>query len=203
MCKPRIPLHQYLDTCSLLGDQHILKRRSSDQTSVVQTTINTAKSQFPVILSIIINPVHQFKVLHYIENQLPVINSKKNKKDSNSKIKVDLTPTSPPQFARSLHSPTVIGWVKYGRNECRIRISCSYHNRKQADKVSHVFYFYFYLLSSLLHSSSTCRRFYPQRSSRRVVVTVVVPSPLRYVPSILIAHRVQHSYCSTILIECR
>ena len=33
------------------------------------------------------------------------------------------------------------------------------------------------------------------------VVTGVVPSP-RYVPSIFIAHRVQHSHCSSIFIEC-
>ena len=29
------------------------------------------------------------------------------------------------------------------------------------------------------------------------------PFSPRYVPSILIAHRAQHTYCSTILIECR
>ena len=30
----------------------------------------------------------------------------------------------------------------------------------------------------------------------------VVPSPHRYVPSIFIVHRVQHSYCSSIFVEC-
>ena len=30
----------------------------------------------------------------------------------------------------------------------------------------------------------------------------VVPSPPRYVPSIFIAHRVQHSHCSSAFIEC-
>ena len=46
------------------------------------------------------------------------------------------------------------------------------------------------------------RSFYPQRSSGQAVVTGVVPSPPRYVPSIFIAHRVQHSHCSSIFIEC-
>ena len=50
-------------------------------------------------------------------------------------------------------------------------------------------------------SSSTRRRFYPQRSSGQAVVTGVVPSP-RYVPLIFIPHRVQHSHCSSIFVEC-
>ena len=58
-----------------------------------------------------------------------------------------------------------------------------------------------FFLSSRLLSSSTRRRFYPQRSSGEAVVTGVVPSP-RYVPSIFVAHRVQHSHCSSIFIEC-
>ena len=33
-------------------------------------------------------------------------------------------------------------------------------------------------------------------------VTGVVPSPPRYVPSIISAHSVQHSHCSSIFIEC-
>ena len=52
-----------------------------------------------------------------------------------------------------------------------------------------------YILRSTIYfillSSSTRRRFYPQRSSGQAVVTGVVPSR-RYVPSIFIAHRVQH-----------
>ena len=45
--------------------------------------------------------------------------------------------------------------------------------------------------------------FYPLRSSPgQAVVTGVVPSPPRYVPSFFIAHRVQHSRCSSIFIEC-
>ena len=56
-------------------------------------------------------------------------------------------------------------------------------------------------LSSLWLSSSTRRRFYPQRSSGQAVVTGVVPSPL-CVPLNFIAHRVQHSHCSSIFIEC-
>ena len=52
-----------------------------------------------------------------------------------------------------------------------------------------------------LFSSSTRKRFYPQRSSGQAVVTGVVASP-RYVPSIFIAHRVQHSHCSSIFIKC-
>ena len=62
-------------------------------------------------------------------------------------------------------------------------------------------FFTYFFLSSLLLSSSTRRRFYPQRSSGQAVVTGVVPSP-RYVPSNFIAHRVQHSHCSSIFIEC-
>ena len=34
------------------------------------------------------------------------------------------------------------------------------------------------------------------------VVTGVVPSPPRYVPSFLVAHRVRHSHCSSMFIEC-
>ena len=36
----------------------------------------------------------------------------------------------------------------------------------------------------------------------KVVVSGFVPSSPRYVPSILIAHRVQHSHCSSTFIEC-
>ena len=43
---------------------------------------------------------------------------------------------------------------------------------------------------------------YPQQSSGQDVVTGVVPSPPRYVPSIFIARRVEHSHCSSIYIEC-
>ena len=63
-------------------------------------------------------------------------------------------------------------------------------------------FFCFFFSSSLLLSSSTRRRFYPQRSSGQAVVIGVVLSPPRYVPSIFIAHRVQHSHCSPIFIEC-
>ena len=55
--------------------------------------------------------------------------------------------------------------------------------------------------ATLSFSSSTRRRFYPQRSSGQAVVTCVFPSH-GYVPLIFIAHRVQHSHCSSILIEC-
>ena len=34
------------------------------------------------------------------------------------------------------------------------------------------------------------------------MVTGVVPSPPRYVPSFFVAHRVQHSHCSSVFIEC-
>ena len=62
--------------------------------------------------------------------------------------------------------------------------------------------FFFFFLSSLLLSSSARKRFYPQRPSGQAVVTGVVPFSPRYVPSIFIAHRVQHSHCSSIFIEC-
>ena len=65
------------------------------------------------------------------------------------------------------------------------------------------FFFFLNQMSSLLLSSSTRRRFNPQRSSGQAVVTGVVPSSPRYVPPIFIAHRVQHSHCSSIFIECR
>ena len=39
------------------------------------------------------------------------------------------------------------------------------------------------------------------RNFVKVMVTGVVHSPPRYVPSIFIAHRVQHSHCSSIFIE--
>ena len=86
MCEPRILLHQYLDTCSLVREQDN-KRRSSDQLSVVPTTINTAKSEFPLILLIIINPI----LLKYTDSksysmsidQFSVINSLKKEKTFN------------------------------------------------------------------------------------------------------------------------
>ena len=67
-----------------------------------------------------------------------------------------------------------------------------------------LFFLFLFRKSSLLLSSSTRihRRFYPQRSSGQAVVTGVVPSPPRYVPSFFILHRVQHSHCSSIFIEC-
>ena len=66
------PEYRYINilTPALYSVNRIIKRRSSDQTSVVQTTINTVKSQIPVNLSIIINPVHKFKVLHSIEKSI-------------------------------------------------------------------------------------------------------------------------------------
>ena len=60
----------------------------------------------------------------------------------------------------------------------------------------------FFFSPSLLLSSSTRRRFYPQRPSGQAVDTGVVPFPPRYVPSIFIAHRVQHSHCQSVFIEC-
>ena len=77
-------------------------------------------------------------------------------------------------------------WTHTSDDSYIYQLSLVVVTKQKTSKVSHVFYFYFYFLSSLLLSSSTCRRFYPQRSSRRVMVTVVVPSPPRYVPSILI-----------------
>ena len=65
-----------------------------------------------------------------------------------------------------------------------------------------LFQFFNFFDPSLLLSSSTPRRFYPQRPSGQAVVTGSVPSSPRYVPSIFIAHRVQHSHCSSIFIEC-
>ena len=69
----------------------------------------------------------------------------------------------------------------------------------------HFIYVYYSVsvLLSLLLSSSTRRRFYHQRSetSGQAVVKGVVPSSLRYAPSIFIPHRVQHSHCSSIFIE--
>ena len=61
---------------------------------------------------------------------------------------------------------------------------------------------FFVFSPSLLLSSSTFRTFYAHRPSGQAVVTGVVPFPPRYVPSIFIAHRVQHSHCSSILIKC-
>ena len=61
---------------------------------------------------------------------------------------------------------------------------------------------FFFSFKSLSLSSSTRKRLYPQRSSGQAVATGVVPFPPRDVPSIFIAHRVQHSHCSSIFIEC-
>ena len=60
----------------------------------------------------------------------------------------------------------------------------------------------FFLSSSLLLSSLTITRFYPQRGSGQAVVTGLYPSPPRYAPSFFIAHRIQHSHCSSIFTEC-
>ena len=59
-----------------------------------------------------------------------------------------------------------------------------------------IFFFHFYFRAQLV------RRFHPQQPSGQAVVTGVVPSPPLYVPSRFIAHRVQHSHCSSIFIEC-
>ena len=61
---------------------------------------------------------------------------------------------------------------------------------------------YLFILMIAFTFSSSTRRFYPQRSAGQAVATGVVPSPPRYVPSIFIAHRVQHSHCSSIFIQC-
>ena len=60
--------------------------------------------------------------------------------------------------------------------------------------------FSIFFSTSLLLSSSTPGRFYPQRSSGHAVVTGFVPSPPRYMPSILSRIGVQHSHCSSIFI---
>ena len=49
---------------------------------------------------------------------------------------------------------------------------------------------------------STLERFCPQRYFGQAVVTGVVPSRPRYMPPMVIAHRVQHSHSSSIFIEC-
>ena len=60
---------------------------------------------------------------------------------------------------------------------------------------------FFCFVSKLLLSSSTRRRFYPQRSSGQAGGHRCRPfPPVR--AFIFIAHRVRHSHCSSILIEC-
>ena len=60
-----------------------------------------------------------------------------------------------------------------------------------------------FLGPSLLLSSSTRWRFFTLSGLLDTgVVTGVVPSPPRYVPLFLIAHRVQYSHCSSTVIEC-
>ena len=84
--------------------------------------------------------------------------------------------------------------------------SLQYNNAVRGHRAgfNNFFFFssFFSFFPSLLLSSSTRRRFYTQRPSGQAVVTGVVPSPPRYVPSIFIAHRVQHSHSSSIFIEC-
>ena len=55
-------------------------------------------------------------------------------------------------------------------------------------RVFHILGIFFLLLFTLLLSSNWTN----------AVVTDVVPSPLRFLPSIFIAHRVQQSHCSSI-----
>ena len=64
--------------------------------------------------------------------------------------------------------------------------------------IYHVFNYTGYF--SFLFSSSWSHFYCP--ASGQAVVTGVVPSPPRYVPSVFITHRVQHSHCSSIFIEC-
>ena len=64
-----------------------------------------------------------------------------------------------------------------------------------------VFLFIYFLITFFYFPAQLVGGFYLKRSSGQAVVTGVVPSP-RYVPSIFIAHRVQHSHCSSIFIEC-
>ena len=62
--------------------------------------------------------------------------------------------------------------------------------------------FFVFLMITLPLSSLTRGRFYPQQSSSgQAVVAGVVPSPPRHVLSFFVAHRVQHSHCTSIFIE--
>ena len=78
--------------------------------------------------------------------------------------------------------------------------------RRTSEVYSFYFLFFIFLLSSLLLSSST-RTWYLGRFFRAILWTSrghrcrPFP-PHRYVPSIFLAHRVRHSNCSSIFIEC-
>ena len=66
-----------------------------------------------------------------------------------------------------------------------------------------VLFFFFlknYIITSTFQLNSS--EVLPSAIFCKAVVTGVVPFPPRYVPSIFIAHRVQHPYCSPIFIEC-
>ena len=69
---------------------------------------------------------------------------------------------------------------------------CTCKGRVEVSSVfsaSGVVYTFFFFFSS---------HFYVPASGQAVVVSGVVPCPARYVPSVLIAHRVQYSHCSSI-----
>ena len=117
MWKPRIPLHQHLDTeyvsilnsppalCSVKG---IKKRRSSCHTMVVQ--INTTKGYIHVTFHTH-NSITKIRISHSIQKSISALNFKnKIKSIFNLKFKVKFhsTPASPQQSALSLPGPTGI-----------------------------------------------------------------------------------------------
>ena len=58
------------------------------------------------------------------------------------------------------------------------------------------------LLDFITHGQVNSYEVSPSAVFGQAVVTGVVPFPPRYMPSTFIAHRVQHSHCSSIFIEC-
>ena len=58
------------------------------------------------------------------------------------------------------------------------------------------FFFFFFFFAHFYFPASGQAVVFP--ASGQAVVTGVIPSPLRFLPSIFIAHRVQQSHCSSI-----
>jgi len=107
-------------------------------------------------------------------------------------------------------SVTMSAWPIAGLLVCVLYLisvcNCFWHESGQVYLILAKTLFYLFIYSFFLFITFTFqpirRRFYPRRSSGQAVVTGVVPSPPRYVPLFFVAHRVQHSHCSSIFIEC-
>ena len=81
-------------------------------------------------------------------------------------------------------------WLRINKQAIFVRNYTGASDSETIQKYATYVYIYIYIFFVSSHI------YFP--SSRQAVVTGVVPSSPRFLPSILIAHRVQYSHCSSI-----